>query len=135
MGAWSGVTTVVSLLEPYPPHGREAELDLHLVTPYGAHIWYGDRVAPNGAALDVDVTTGYGPEIFSMPSPIKGQYLIYVNYFGGGYHSDDDSQEDAVQPLTCAGDGDYRGRDAEREDGNGAGADAGTRGVDLGQGV
>ena len=81
------------------------DLDLHVVTPDGAHIWYGDRVAPNGAALDVDVTTGYGPEIFSMPAPIKGQYLIYVNYFGGGYRSDDDEsggQENAVQPLTTA---------------------------------
>ena len=36
----------------------------------------GDRVAPNGAALDVDVTTGYGPEIFAMPAPIKGQRVI-----------------------------------------------------------
>ena len=81
------------------------DLDLHLVTPDGAHIWYGDRVAPNGATLDVDVTTGYGPEIFSMPAPLKGQYLVYVNYYGGGYRSDDDEdggQENAVQPLTTA---------------------------------
>jgi uncharacterized protein YfaP (DUF2135 family) len=79
------------------------DLDLHLVTPDGAHIWYGDRVAPNGAALDVDVTTGYGPEIFAMPAPIKGQYLVYVNYYGGGYRSDEDSGGDeAVQPLTTA---------------------------------
>lgn len=78
------------------------DLDLHLVTPDGAHIWYGDRSAANGAALDVDVTTGYGPEIFAMPAPIKGQYLIYVNYFGGGYRSDEEGQEDAVQPLTTA---------------------------------
>lgn len=81
------------------------DLDLHLITPDGAHIWYGDRVAPNGAALDVDVTTGYGPEIFAMPAPLKGQYLVYVNYYGGGYRSTDDdeeSQTDAVQPLTTA---------------------------------
>ena len=30
------------------------DLDLHLITPDGAHIWYGDRAAPNGAALDVE---------------------------------------------------------------------------------
>jgi uncharacterized protein YfaP (DUF2135 family) len=58
--------------------------------------------ASGGAALDVDVTTGYGPEIFAMPAPIKGQYLVYVNYFGGGYRSDEEGQEDAVQPLTTA---------------------------------
>lgn len=78
------------------------DLDLHLITPDGAHIWYGDRVAANGAALDVDVTTGYGPEIFSMPAPLKGQYLVYVNYFGGGYRRDADGQEDAEQALTTA---------------------------------
>jgi len=73
------------------------DLDLHVITPDGAHIWYGDRTAPNGGTLDVDVTTGYGPEIFAMPAPIKGQYLIYVNYFGGGY-----SEGDAAQALTTA---------------------------------
>jgi uncharacterized protein YfaP (DUF2135 family) len=78
------------------------DLDLHMITPDGGHIWYGDRVVANGAALDVDVTTGYGPEIFAMPAPIKGQYLVYVNYFGGGYRSDEEGQEDAVQQLTTA---------------------------------
>ena len=78
------------------------DLDLHLVTPDGAHIWYGNRSAANGAALDVDVTTGYGPEIFAMPAPIKGQYLVYVNYYGGGYRGDDEGGDDAVQALTTA---------------------------------
>ncbi|VVQ22826.1 YfaP family protein [Pseudomonas fluorescens] len=78
------------------------DLDLHLVTPDGAHIWYGNRTAANGAALDVDVTTGYGPEIFAMPAPIKGQYLVYVNYYGGGYRGDDEGGDEAVQALTTA---------------------------------
>jgi len=78
------------------------DLDLHLVTPDGAHIWYRNRTAPNGAALDVDVTTGYGPEIFAMPAPIKGQYLVYVNYYGGGYRGDEDGGDEAVQALTTA---------------------------------
>ncbi|TWC11168.1 MULTISPECIES: YfaP family protein [unclassified Pseudomonas] len=87
------------------------DLDLHVITPDGAHIWYGDRVAPNGAVLDVDVTTGYGPEIFAMPAPIKGQYQVYLNYYGGGYRSVPDDEEgdgessggqDAVQALTTA---------------------------------
>jgi len=83
------------------------DLDLHLVTPDGAHIWYGDRAVANGGALDVDVTTGYGPEIFAMPAPIKGQYLVYVNYYGGGYSSEEDGEEggsvaQAQQALTTA---------------------------------
>ncbi len=61
------------------------DLDLHVVTPGGEHSWYGQRVIAGGGALDVDVTTGYGPEIFSHPAPEKGTYLVYVNYYGSGY--------------------------------------------------
>lgn len=61
------------------------DLDLHVVTPSGQHAWYGERVIQGGGALDVDVTTGYGPEIFSHPAPEKGLYLVYVNYYGAGY--------------------------------------------------
>ncbi|WP_408527380.1 YfaP family protein [Paraburkholderia fungorum] len=60
------------------------DLDLHVVSPDGVHTWYGDRVAANGGALDVDVTTGYGPEIYSSAAPLKGTYLVYVNYYGSG---------------------------------------------------
>ncbi len=60
------------------------DIDLHVVAPDGGHAWYGERVMKNGGALDVDVTTGYGPEIFSSTFPPKGNYHIYVNYFGSG---------------------------------------------------
>lgn len=61
----------------------DTDLDLHVVTPDGEHSYYGNRVLKNGAALDVDVTTGYGPEIFSAPAPQNGTYLVYLNYYGG----------------------------------------------------
>lgn len=61
------------------------DVDLHVVTPSGQHAWYGQRVIAGGGALDVDVTTGYGPEIFADPAPEKGLYLVYVNYYGAGY--------------------------------------------------
>ena len=60
------------------------DLDLHVVTPDGGHAWYGNRVLKDGGALDVDVTTGYGPEIFSSSAPVKGNYHVYVNYYGSG---------------------------------------------------
>lgn len=78
------------------------DLDLHVVTPDGGHAWYGNRALQNGGALDVDVTTGYGPEIFSSPAPLPGRYLVYVNYYGGGYYRDDDDNEQADKPLTTA---------------------------------
>lgn len=60
------------------------DLDLHVVAPDGAHAWYGNRVMRNGGALDVDVTTGYGPEIFSSVAAPNGNYHVYVNYYGSG---------------------------------------------------
>jgi uncharacterized protein YfaP (DUF2135 family) len=63
------------------------DLDLHVVAPNGDHAWYGNRVMKNGGALDVDVTTGYGPEIFSSAAPQKGSYHVYVNYYGSGTDS------------------------------------------------
>lgn len=59
------------------------DLDLHVVTPDGGHALYGGKLLENGGALDIDVTTGYGPEMFSTPTPLKGRYLVYVNYYGG----------------------------------------------------
>jgi len=59
------------------------DVDLHVVTPNGGHSWYGNRILPDGSGLDVDVTTGYGPEIYSSPAPAKGNYHVYVNYYGG----------------------------------------------------
>jgi uncharacterized protein YfaP (DUF2135 family) len=59
------------------------DLDLHVVSPDGGHAWYGNQVMGNGGTLDVDVTTGYGPEIFSSAAPSHGMHHVYVNYYGG----------------------------------------------------
>lgn len=76
------------------------DLDMHVVGPDGAHAWYGSRVMPNGGALDVDVTTGYGPEIFASAAPLPGNYQIWVNYYGGGGVENDGSSAGAA--LTVA---------------------------------
>ncbi len=59
------------------------DLDLHVIDPQGEHCFYAHRVIAGGGALDVDVTTGYGPEIFATPAPRRGVWQVYVNYFGG----------------------------------------------------
>jgi uncharacterized protein YfaP (DUF2135 family) len=64
------------------------DLDLHVVAPDGSHVWYGNRIAENGGALDVDVTTGFGPEIYASPSPLTGAYHVYVQYYGAGERRD-----------------------------------------------
>lgn len=75
------------------------DLDLHVVSPDGQHVYYGNRVGKSGGALDVDVTGGFGPEIYAIASPPKGNWHVYVNYFGG--QSDSDEQGDG-KPLTMA---------------------------------
>jgi uncharacterized protein YfaP (DUF2135 family) len=65
------------------------DVDLHVVDPTGAHTFYGNRVSPSGGALDVDVTTGFGPEIFAHPNPPPGVYHVYVNFFGAGQERED----------------------------------------------
>ncbi len=65
------------------------DLDLHVVSPDGVHVFYGNRVGANGGALDVDVTTGYGPEIYANPAPQKGVYHVFVNYYGSGPNQQD----------------------------------------------
>ncbi len=64
------------------------DLDLHVVSPDGQHVFFGDRVAANGGALDVDVTTGFGPEIYAIPAPPPGTWHVYVNYYGAGERRD-----------------------------------------------
>jgi len=64
------------------------DLDLHVVSPDGEHVWYGARDGSNGGSLDVDVTTGYGPEIYATPAPLPGVYHVFVNYYGAGERRD-----------------------------------------------
>lgn len=102
----------VQIYDAYPgrtkPHVRVVlswdsdgtDLDLHLITPAGEHVFYGARQAKDGAALDVDVTTGFGPEIIASPSQQRGTYLVYVNYFGAGFYGEDG--DDARQDMTVA---------------------------------
>jgi uncharacterized protein YfaP (DUF2135 family) len=65
------------------------DLDLHVISPDGAHAFYANRVVGNGGALDVDVTTGFGPEIYSSAAPLHGPHLVYVNYYGNGSSGSD----------------------------------------------
>jgi uncharacterized protein YfaP (DUF2135 family) len=63
------------------------DLDMHVITPSGEHAWYGERVIASGV-IDIDVTDGFGPEIFSSPAPERGLYQVYVNYYGSGRNAE-----------------------------------------------
>ncbi|HCL58027.1 MAG TPA: hypothetical protein DHW82_13615 [Spirochaetia bacterium] len=62
------------------------DVDLWVTEPSGEKSYYGYRNTKDGGSLDVDVTTGYGPEVYTIASPVKGSYLIQVNYYSdNGY--------------------------------------------------
>ena len=75
----------------------KAEVDLHVVSPDGAHAYWANPRMGNGGGLDVDSVDGAGPEMFSDPAPVHGTWLVYVNYWGnfgaGGYNFDAEGNE------------------------------------------
>ena len=65
-----------------------SDLDSHLFTPAGAHVYWDNRGALTNApfaALDVDDTTGYGPEVITITQLAPGQYKYYVHNFTGSF--------------------------------------------------
>jgi hypothetical protein len=60
------------------------DVDLHVVDPRGAHVYYADRQAPSGIRLLQDITQGFGPEVVRTDSVIPGAYHVGVKYFNAG---------------------------------------------------
>ncbi|MGW8395045.1 YfaP family protein [Pseudoduganella sp. HUAS MS19] len=76
---------------------NQAEIDLHIVTPDGQHAFFGHPFLTNGGGLDADSVDGPGPEMFTMASPLRGTYQVWVNYWGNfgssGYHFDEATRQ------------------------------------------
>ncbi len=64
-----------------------ADLDLHVIEPGGAHIYWVEKGRPTklGGTLDVDNVKGFGPEnvYWQHGQGPPGEYKWYVQYFGG----------------------------------------------------
>ena len=59
------------------------DVDFHIYDGKGGHAYYSQRSLPSGGELYADVTTGYGPECFTVP----GQALAYPYTLQGHYYS------------------------------------------------
>ena len=62
------------------------DLDSHLYTPNGNHVWYagkGSLVNTPHASLDVDDTTSFGPEVVTIVRLMQGTYQYLVHNFSG----------------------------------------------------
>jgi len=63
------------------------DVDLHIYDRKGGHAFYSQKTLPSGGVLYEDVTTGYGPECFTVRSPEgKGAapYHLRVHYYSRG---------------------------------------------------
>lgn len=61
-----------------------SDVDLWVTNPAGERVYYDHKQGRFGEALYDDVTTGYGPESFTAKRARSGEYLVQVNYYGGG---------------------------------------------------
>ncbi|MBP5180931.1 MAG: hypothetical protein J6127_06565, partial [Clostridiales bacterium] len=97
VNAGSGDITVSMLWD------SEDDLDLHIFTPDGSEIYYGNRQA-GGGILDVDANTSTtmmdNPvENIYFPDPVNGEYWVYVN----DYDDRSDGPTNFIVRITVGG--------------------------------
>jgi uncharacterized protein YfaP (DUF2135 family) len=57
------------------------DVDLWVVDPTGEACGYNHRKTKMGGELLDDLTAGYGPERFQLPSAAPGEYAVLVHYY------------------------------------------------------
>ncbi len=63
------------------------DVDFHIHDSRGGHAYYASRQLPSGGELYADVTTGYGPECFTIRGPSAGRafpYTLQAHYYSRG---------------------------------------------------
>jgi hypothetical protein len=63
------------------------DVDFHIYDAKGGHAYYGSRHLPSGGDLYADITTGYGPECFTIRGPREGRaypYTLQAHYYSRG---------------------------------------------------
>lgn len=61
------------------------DVDFHILDARGGHAYYSSKSLASGGSLYADVTTGYGPECFTIPgTPQAGPYKLYAHYYSRG---------------------------------------------------
>lgn len=63
------------------------DVDFHIYDAAGNHAWYSNPRLPGGGELYADITTGYGPECFSLPLPPETnprEYHVQAHYYARG---------------------------------------------------
>ena len=66
---------------------NNTDVDLHVIEPTGEECYYSNTETKIGGKLTIDVTDGYGPEMYVLRHAIDGQYRVRLVYY-----SDDDTK-------------------------------------------
>ncbi|MBN2222899.1 MAG: hypothetical protein JW708_11880 [Vallitaleaceae bacterium] len=66
---------------------NQPDVDLHVIDPTGAEAWYQNYVTPDGGELDIDDTSSYGPEHFTLTNEDivrwGEEYQVRLHYYYG----------------------------------------------------
>lgn len=62
----------------------KTDMDLWVTDPGGEKVFYAHKSSKVGGQLDIDVTTGYGPETFTLKDAVAGNYQIQVQNYSPG---------------------------------------------------
>ncbi len=57
------------------------DVDLHVIEPSGEECFYDHPATKSGGKITKDVTTGYGPEMYTLPVMKRGTYKIRAHYY------------------------------------------------------
>lgn len=66
-----------------------SDVDSHVYLPSGAHIFFdnpGSLVSPTFANLDVDDTSGFGPEVVTVTKLMVGTYRYFLHNYSGTFN-------------------------------------------------
>jgi Flp pilus assembly protein TadD len=59
------------------------DVDLHVIEPGGEEVFYNHPQSAKGGLLHADITTGFGPETYTIPRKASGPYQIVLHYYSG----------------------------------------------------
>ena len=60
------------------------DVDFHIYDAHKDHAYYSNRRLKSGGELYADITTGYGPECFTIYDPKAAPYSLQAHYYSQG---------------------------------------------------
>ena len=84
-----------------------SDVDLHVVEPGGEEVWYSHLTSRSGGRLHDDITTGFGPEIYTTARTMPGEYRVALVYYRGDRTEANEATLVHVRTLGRGGRSDY----------------------------